>query len=62
MDFLIWLVVVAADIWALLNIWKSSEETITKVIWTIVIIVLPVIGLLIWWFAGPKGGVGPVES
>lgn len=49
------LLVLIADIYAILQVWKSGAGTAEKLIWTIVILVLPVIGLLIWFFAGPRG-------
>jgi len=48
------LIVLAADIWAIVNIFQSSATTQAKVLWTLLVIVLPVIGFIIWYFAGPK--------
>ncbi len=48
------LLVLAADVWAIMNILQSDEQTVTKVVWTILVIVLPILGLIIWYFAGPK--------
>ncbi|AUA84225.1 PLDc N-terminal domain-containing protein [Pseudomonas aeruginosa] len=54
---LISLVILALDIWAIVNILKSAAETAMKIIWVLVIIVLPVLGLIIWAIAGPRGNV-----
>ncbi|HGN2708073.1 PLD nuclease N-terminal domain-containing protein [Pseudomonas aeruginosa] len=54
---LISLVTLALDIWAIVNILKSTAETAMKIIWVLVIIVLPVLGLIIWAIAGPRGNV-----
>ena len=54
MSFLIWLAVLAADIYALYNIWTSNEDQMKKIIWTAVVIILPLIGAIAWYFAGPK--------
>ncbi|HBP5999605.1 PLD nuclease N-terminal domain-containing protein [Pseudomonas aeruginosa] len=54
---LISLVILALDIWAIVNILKSAAETGMKIIWGLVIIVLPVLGLIIWAIAGPRGNV-----
>ncbi|RPO13061.1 PLD nuclease N-terminal domain-containing protein [Pseudomonas aeruginosa] len=54
---LIRLVILALDIWAIVNILKSTAETAMKIIWVLVIIVLPVLGLIIWAIAGPRGNV-----
>ncbi len=48
---LISLVILALDIWAIVNILKSAAETGMKIIWVLVIIVLPVLGLIIWAIA-----------
>ncbi|WP_372779187.1 PLD nuclease N-terminal domain-containing protein [Litorivivens sp.] len=50
------LLILIADIWAILNIAQSRVETINKLIWIVLILVLPVIGLIIWWLAGPREG------
>jgi hypothetical protein len=51
----IWgLIVLAADVWAIVNIFQSSATTGTKVLWTLLVILLPVVGFIIWYFAGPK--------
>ena len=48
------LLLLAADVWAIINILQSDEQTVKKVVWTILVIVLPILGLIIWYFAGPK--------
>jgi len=49
------LLVLAADIWAILNVFQSSGSNGTKVVWTLVIIVLPLLGLALWFILGPRG-------
>jgi hypothetical protein len=49
------LLVLAADIWAILNVFQSGASNGTKVAWTLVILVLPVLGLALWFFLGPRG-------
>jgi len=46
--------ILLADVWAILNIFQSSESTGTKALWTVLVLVLPVLGFVIWYFAGPK--------
>ena len=48
------LLVLAADVWAIVKVLQSSESTGSKVVWTLVILLLPVLGFIIWYFAGPK--------
>lgn len=50
------LLVLIADVWAIVNIFQSSASTGKKVLWTVLVIVLPVLGFLIWLLAGPKSG------
>ena len=48
------LLILIADIWAILNIVQSRVSTLNKLIWIVVILLLPILGLIIWWFAGPR--------
>ncbi|MGG2396144.1 PLDc N-terminal domain-containing protein [Pseudomonas sp. SH1-B] len=54
---LIGLVILALDIWAIINVVKSSAETGIKILWILLIVLLPVIGLIIWALMGPRGNV-----
>ena len=56
MSYLLGLVILALDIWAIINIVGSGAGTGAKVLWSLGIVVFPVIGFLVWFFAGPKGG------
>ncbi len=51
---LIGLIVLIADVWAILNVFQSRRSTGGKVLWTAVILVMPVLGFIIWFFAGPR--------
>jgi len=42
------LVILALDIWAIVTIIQGGGPTDRKVLWILVILVLPVIGLLLW--------------
>ena len=48
------LIILILDIWAIVRIFQSGASTGAKVIWTIVIILLPLLGLIVWYFFGPK--------
>lgn len=52
---LIGLLILALDIWAVISVWGSGAATGAKVAWTIGIIVFPLIGLVVWLLAGPRG-------
>jgi hypothetical protein len=49
-------IVLIADVWAIVNIFQSSATTGNKVVWTVVVILLPVLGFILWYFLGPKTG------
>jgi succinate dehydrogenase/fumarate reductase cytochrome b subunit len=48
------LVILAGDIWAIINILQSSASNEKKLIWTIAVVLLPVLGLILWFFLGPR--------
>lgn len=48
------LIILILDIWAIVRIVTSGASVVAKILWSLLVIVLPVIGLIIWWFAGPK--------
>ncbi|MBN2355273.1 PLDc N-terminal domain-containing protein [candidate division KSB1 bacterium] len=50
---LIALLIFIADVLAILSIAKSKASTVEKIIWILIIIILPFIGLVVWFFAGP---------
>jgi hypothetical protein len=53
----IWgLLVLIADVWAIVNILQSGATTDRKVLWTIIVLLLPVLGVILWFFLGPKAG------
>ncbi|AKJ98399.1 MULTISPECIES: PLDc N-terminal domain-containing protein [Pseudomonas] len=54
---LIGLIILALDIWAIINVLKSGAEVGMKVLWVLLILLLPVLGLIIWAIAGPRGNV-----
>jgi hypothetical protein len=51
---IIGLLILVADIWAIVNVFQSGASTGKKVIWVIIILVFPILGLIVWYFAGPK--------
>jgi hypothetical protein len=55
---IIGLLILIADIWAIVNVAQSRESTGTKVLWIVLVLVLPVLGFAIWYFAGPKSASG----
>jgi hypothetical protein len=42
------LIILALDIWAIVTIIQGGGSTERKVLWIVLIVVLPVIGLVLW--------------
>ena len=49
------LIILILDVWAILKVIGSNASMGGKVIWTVAILILPIIGFVVWWFIGPKG-------
>ena len=49
------ILVLIADIYAILKIAKSSVSDGKKALWIVIVLVLPVLGVIIWYLAGPGG-------
>ena len=43
------------DLWAIVSVFRSDKSVGTKAGWALLLIVLPVLGLVIWGAAGPRG-------
>jgi len=50
------LLVLIADVWAIINIVQSRATTGLKVLWVVIVVLLPVLGVILWYFLGPKTG------
>jgi len=48
------IIVLIADVWAIVNIFQSRASTGNKVLWTVLVLVLPVLGFLLWLIFGPR--------
>ena len=51
---IIGILVLIADIYAILKIAESSASTGKKALWIALVLVLPVIGVILWYLIGPK--------
>jgi hypothetical protein len=51
---LIGLLIFIGDIWAVVVTIQSRTTTLAKVVWILVIFFLPLLGLIIWFFVGPR--------
>jgi len=50
------LLVLAGDIWAIINIFQSTASNEKKLLWILVVVLLPLLGLILWYFLGPRQG------
>ncbi|PYQ67284.1 MAG: hypothetical protein DMF54_04925 [Acidobacteria bacterium] len=50
---LIGLVVLVLDVIALVSLLKSSADSGTKILWALLIILLPVVGMILFFLMGP---------
>jgi phospholipase D-like protein len=48
------LLILAGDIWALINVFQSSTSNEKKLIWILAVVLLPLLGLILWFFLGPR--------
>lgn len=42
------------DVWAILKIAGSNKPTLTKAIWIVIVLLLPLLGVILWYLFGPK--------
>lgn len=49
------LLLLIADIWAIVKTVQSGASTGAKVFWILLIILLPLLGFILWLIFGPKG-------
>jgi succinate dehydrogenase/fumarate reductase cytochrome b subunit len=50
------LLILAAEVWAVISIFQSGTSNEKKALWIVLVILLPLIGLIVWFFLGPRGG------
>lgn len=58
MEYVFGIIIFALDIWAIASIINTSESIGKKILWILIILILPLVGLIIWYFAGPKANYG----
>lgn len=58
MEAIVGLVIFIADLWAIVKTLQSPVSAGNKLLWVVIIILLPVIGLILWYFMGPRAGRG----
>ena len=48
------LLILVGEVWAIINIFQSSASNEKKLIWIIAVALLPLLGLILWYFLGPR--------
>lgn len=48
--------ILVGDIWAVINILQSSASIEKKLLWIVAVVLLPLLGLILWFFLGPRSG------
>jgi len=57
-------IILLVDLWVMVSVFRSDKSDAVKVLWALILLVLPVVGLAIWGVAGPRGikrGTGPTS-
>lgn len=54
MEILLGLILLIIAVYAIVKVINSGADTGTKVLWCLLILILPVVGVIVWYFAGPK--------
>lgn len=50
------LLILIGDIWAIIHVAQSQASPGAKALWIVLVLVLPVLGFIVWFFAGPRSG------
>lgn len=48
-------IILLVDLWAIISVFRSDKTVGVKAAWAIGLIIFPVIGLIVWGVAGPRG-------
>ncbi len=52
---LLGVIILILDVLAIIKTIQSNATTGTKVFWVVIILLLPVLGMLLWFLMGPRG-------
>ncbi|MHC6225628.1 PLD nuclease N-terminal domain-containing protein [Pseudomonas sp. X10] len=48
-------IILLVDLWAIVSVFRSQKSDATKILWALLLVMLPLVGLVIWGIAGPRG-------
>jgi hypothetical protein len=51
---IIGLLILIADVYAILQIFQSGASNGKKALWIVLVLLLPLLGLILWFLFGPK--------
>ena len=54
MNNLIYLAILVIDIVVILDIFKQSWDITKKIVWTLIVLILPVVGPIVYWLIARK--------
>lgn len=54
------LILLILNIWAIVSIIGSGASTGKKVLWCLLVLILPLIGFIAWFIAGPRSATSSV--
>ncbi|MFJ3366558.1 PLD nuclease N-terminal domain-containing protein [Pseudomonas sp. NPDC086251] len=48
-------IILLVDLWAMISVFRSDKPVGVKAAWAIGLVIFPVLGLIVWGVAGPRG-------
>lgn len=54
MHGLLWLIILILDIIAVVEVLKSKDDGTKKAVWIVLVVCLPVLGMVLWFFLGRR--------
>lgn len=58
---LITIIEIVLIVWALVGILQSGAAPVEKLIWVLIILIIPLIGFLLWYLMGPGSKAFPLR-
>jgi hypothetical protein len=55
-------IIVLLDLWAIVSVYRSNKGVNSKALWSLLIVLFPLLGLVIWGIFGPRGLAEPPSS
>ena len=48
------IIILALDLWAIISIISSHKSVAKKVLWCLIVVLLPIFGFIVWFIFGPR--------